>query len=31
MPDSVAEVVIMPVDLAVYDQLLLPREVACAG
>ena len=30
-PAAVAEVGIMSVDLAVYDQLLFPREVACAG
>lgn len=29
--DSVAEIGILPVDLAVYDQLLFPEEVACAG
>lgn len=28
---AVAEVGIVPVDLAVYDQLLFPAEVACAG
>jgi hypothetical protein len=28
---SVAEAGIWPVDLAVYDQLLCPGEVACAG